>query len=108
MKSRCLGGLLCLLLVAPFVQAEEGTRLLRYPDIHGDQVGQVLPILFNGHRAVFSLGDHLPTGWLEDISQQVAHKKRIVNYQDTFCQFSLRYRCNAVQAGFVTGRDRAD
>ena len=38
MKSRVLGGILCLLLVAAGVQAEEGTRLLRFPDIHGDQV----------------------------------------------------------------------
>ena len=28
----------CLLLVAGGVHADEGTRLLRYPDIHGDQV----------------------------------------------------------------------
>ena len=38
MKSRLTGGLLCLLLVATVAQAEEGTRLLRFPDIHGDQV----------------------------------------------------------------------
>ena len=38
MKSRVMGGLLCLLLVAAVVHADEGTRLLRFPDIYGDQV----------------------------------------------------------------------
>ena len=38
MKFRVMGGLLCLLLVVAAAQAEEGTRLLRFPDIHGNQV----------------------------------------------------------------------
>ena len=48
MKSRLMGGLLCLLLAAAGAHAEEGTRLLRYPDIHGDQVVPVAELACAG------------------------------------------------------------
>jgi tricorn protease len=72
MKSRWFGGLLCLLLVAAGVQAEEGTRLLRYPDIHGDQV-------------VFSYGGDL---WLASTDGGTARRLTAHPGQEVFARFS--------------------
>ena len=59
MKSRVMGGLLCLLLATPLVQAaEEGTRLLRFPDIYGDLV-------------VFSYGGDL---WMATVDGGIARR----------------------------------
>ena len=72
MKSRVLGGILCLLLVAAGVQAEEGTRLLRFPDIHGDQV-------------VFSYGGDL---WLASTDGGTARRLTAHPGQELFGRFS--------------------
>jgi tricorn protease len=72
MKSRVMGGLLCLLLVAAGVQAEEGTKLLRFPDIHGDQV-------------VFSYGGDL---WLASTDGGTARRLTAHPGQELFGRFS--------------------
>jgi tricorn protease len=72
MKSRVLGGLLCLLLVAAVAQADEGTRLLRFPDIHGDQV-------------VFSYGGDL---WLASTDGGMARRLTAHPGQELFARFS--------------------
>ncbi|MDH3815747.1 MAG: S41 family peptidase [Acidobacteriota bacterium] len=72
MKIRVMGGLLCLLLLAAGVQAEEGTRLLRFPDIHGDQV-------------VFSYGGDL---WLASTDGGTARRLTAHPGQELFGRFS--------------------
>ena len=72
MKIRVMGGLLCLLLIAAGVQAEEGTRLLRFPDIHGDQV-------------VFSYGGDL---WLASTDGGTARRLTAHPGQELFGRFS--------------------
>ncbi len=72
MKLRFVGGLLCLLLVAAVVQAEEGTKLLRFPDIHGDQV-------------VFSYGGDL---WLASTDGGTARRLTAHPGQELFARFS--------------------
>jgi tricorn protease len=72
MKSKLMGGLLCLLLVAVSVQADEGTRLLRFPDIHGDQV-------------VFSYGGDL---WLASTDGGTARRLTAHPGQELFGRFS--------------------
>ena len=72
MKSRVMGGLLCLLLVAVVAQTEEGTKLLRFPDIYGDQV-------------VFSYGGDL---WLASTSGGTASRLTAHPGQELFARFS--------------------
>jgi tricorn protease len=72
MKLRLMGGLLCLLLVAAVAQAEQGTRLLRYPDIHGDEV-------------VFSYGGDL---WLATTDGGTARRLTAHPGQELFARFS--------------------
>jgi len=72
MKSRVIGGLLCLLVVAAAAQAEEGTRLLRFPDIHSDQV-------------VFSYGGDL---WLASTDGGMARRLTAHPGQELFARFS--------------------
>jgi tricorn protease len=72
MKSRVTGGLLCLLLVATAAHAEEGTRLLRFPDIHGEQV-------------VFSYGGDL---WLASTGGGMARRLTAHPGQELFAKFS--------------------
>jgi tricorn protease len=72
MKLRFMGGLLCLLLVAAGVQAEEGTKLLRFPDIHGDQVA-------------FSYGGDL---WLASTDGGTARRLTAHPGQELFARFS--------------------
>ena len=72
MKFRLMGGLLCLLLVAGGMSAEEGTRLLRYPDIHGDKV-------------VFSYGGDL---WLVSTDGGTARRLTAHPGQELFGRFS--------------------
>ena len=72
MKSRLLGGILCLLLVSVGVQADEGTRLLRFPDIYGDQV-------------VFSYGGDL---WLASTDGGTARRLTAHPGQELFARFS--------------------
>jgi tricorn protease len=72
MKIRVMGGLLCLLLIAAGVQAEDGTRLLRFPDIHGDQV-------------VFSYGGDL---WLASTDGGTARRLTAHPGQELFAKFS--------------------
>jgi tricorn protease len=63
---------MCLLLVAGVAQAEDGTRLLRFPDIHGDQV-------------VFSYGGDL---WLAPAAGGTAHRLTAHPGQELFAKFS--------------------
>jgi tricorn protease len=72
MKLRVMGGLLCLLLLTAGVQAEEGTRLLRFPDIHGNQV-------------VFSYGGDL---WLASTDGGTARRLTAHPGQELFGRFS--------------------
>ena len=72
MKIRVMGGLLCLLLIAAGVLAEEGTRLLRFPDIHGNQV-------------VFSYGGDL---WLASTDGGTARRLTAHPGQELFGRFS--------------------
>mgnify|MGYP001823066229 CR=1 FL=1 len=72
MNMRLMGGLLCLLLVAGGMSAEEGTRLLRYPDIHGDKV-------------VFSYGGDL---WLVSTDGGTARRLTAHPGQELFGRFS--------------------
>jgi tricorn protease len=67
-----MGGFLCLLLVAAVAQAEEGTRLLRYPDIHGNEV-------------VFSYGGDL---WLASSDGGTARRLTAHPGQELFARFS--------------------
>ena len=72
MKNYLMGGLLCLLLVAAGAQADEGTRLLRFPDIYGDQV-------------VFSYGGDL---WLASTDGGTARRLTAHPGQELFARFS--------------------
>ncbi|MEJ2580705.1 MAG: DPP IV N-terminal domain-containing protein, partial [Acidobacteriota bacterium] len=72
MRLRFMGGLLCLLLLSASVQAEEGTRLLRFPDIHGNQV-------------VFSYGGDL---WLASTDGGTARRLTAHPGQELFGRFS--------------------
>ena len=72
MKRRVFGGFLCLLLVVAGVQADEGTRLLRFPDIYGDQV-------------VFSYGGDL---WLASTDGGTARRLTAHPGQELFARFS--------------------
>ncbi len=72
MKTRLFGVLLCLMVVVPFVQAEDGTRLLRFPDIHGDQV-------------VFSYGGDL---WVASADGGTARRLTAHPGQELFGKFS--------------------
>jgi tricorn protease len=67
-----MGGLLCLVLAAAGVQADEGTRLLRFPDIHGDEV-------------VFSYGGDL---WLASTDGGTARRLTAHPGQELFARFS--------------------
>jgi tricorn protease len=73
MKSRVMGGLLCLLMATPLVDAADaGTRLLRFPDIYGDQV-------------VFSYGGDL---WLASAEGGMARRLTAHPGQELFAKFS--------------------
>ncbi len=72
MKLRAIGGLLCLLLAAGGAHADDGTRLLRFPDIYGDQV-------------VFSYGGDL---WLASTDGGPAHRLTAHPGQELFAKFS--------------------
>jgi tricorn protease len=67
-----MGGLLCALLAAAGVSADEGTRLLRFPDIHGDQV-------------VFTYGGDL---WLASTDGGTARRLTAHPGQELFARFS--------------------
>ena len=72
MKIRIFGGLLCLLMVVAVGQAEDGTRLLRFPDIYGDQV-------------VFSYGGDL---WVASTDGGIARRLTAHPGQELFGKFS--------------------
>ncbi len=72
MKTRILGILLCLLVVSGLAQADDGTRLLRFPDIHGDQV-------------VFSYGGDL---WVASTDGGMARRLTAHPGQEIFGKFS--------------------
>ncbi len=67
-----IAGVLCLLLGATGAQADDGTRLLRYPDIHGDQV-------------VFTYGGDL---WLAPADGGSARRLTAHPGQELFAKFS--------------------
>ena len=72
MKRSIFGALLCLLVAAAVVQAEDGTRLLRFPDIHGDHV-------------VFSYGGDL---WVASTDGGMARRLTAHPGQELFGKFS--------------------
>jgi tricorn protease len=72
MNGRLIGGFLCSVLVAAGAWADDGTRLLRFPDIYGDQV-------------VFSYGGDL---WLTSADGGTARRLTAHPGQELFAKFS--------------------